>query len=159
MELMHNDVIRIAAGELKGLYRVVLDEPAIERVVAVRMDSDAEVVRPKGGRKKTERTKNLRRKAPLPLIGELLWLSRGELESLDRQHHLLRVEIELDPVFFLPITSDADRDNFVTRKTVMMDFLSLSKLREGILVHRDLGGLVNTIVESGNASRSLVYKL
>lgn len=64
MELMHNEVIRIAAGELKGLYRVVLDEPSIERVVAVRLQADAEVARPKGGRKKKEKTRRPRKKAP-----------------------------------------------------------------------------------------------
>jgi hypothetical protein len=103
MELMHNEVIRIAAGGLKGLYRVVLDEPSIERVAAVRLEGDAEGARPKGGRKKKEKTKRPRREgACSPLVGDLLWLSRRDLESLDRDHHLLRVEIDLDPIFYLP---------------------------------------------------------
>lgn len=161
MELMHNEVIRIASGELKGLYRVVLDEPAIELVVAVRMDAEAEAenVRPKGGRKKKEKTKKPRKKAPPPLVGELLWLSRRELESLDRDHHLLRVEIDLDPIFYLPNSVAADQDIFESRKAVMKDFLSFQTLRDSILVHSGLGGLVKAIVESATASRALVYKL
>jgi putative transposase len=159
MELMHNEVIRIAAGELKGLYRVVLDEPSIERVVAVRLEADGEVTRSQDGRKKKEKTKLPRKKAPAPLVGELLWLSRRELESLDREHHLLRVEIDLDPIFYLPTTVAADRDIFESRKAVMKDFLNLQTLRDSILVHLGLGGLVKAVVESAMASRALAYKL
>lgn len=159
MELMHNEVIRIAAGELKGLYRVVLDEPTIERVVAVRLETNAEVARSKGGRKKKEKTKRPRKKAPAPLVGELLWLSRRDLESLDREHHLLRVEIDLDPIFFLPTTVAADQDIFESRKAVMKDFLTFQTLRDSILVHSGLGGLVKAVVESATASKALVYKL
>lgn len=161
MELMHNEVIRIAAGELKGLYRVVLDAPSIERVVAVRLEADAESARPKRGRKKKEKTKRPRKKAPRPLVGELLWLSRRELEALDREHHLLRVEIDLDPIFYLPLSEDGAKDIFESRKEVMKGFLSFETLSHSILVHSGLGGLVRAIVESdtATASRALVYKL
>ncbi len=159
MELMHNQVIRIAAGDLMGLYRVVLDEPSIERVIAVRLDAAAETVPPKGGRKKTENTKRPRKKPPLPLVGELLWLSRRELESLDREHHLLRVEIDLDSIFYLPHSVNANLAIYERRKEVMKEFLSFQALRDSILVHSGLGGLVKTAVESGKASRALVYKL
>ena len=159
MELMHNEVIRIAAGELKGLYRVVLDEPSIERVVAVRLDAAAEDARPKGGRRKKEKTKRPRRKAPAPLVGGLLWLPRGELESLDRDHHLLRAEIDLDPIFYLPTSVDGDEEVFESRKAVMKDFLSFQTLRDSILVHSGLGGLVKAVIQSATVSRALVYKL
>lgn len=159
MELMHNEVIRIATGALMGLYRVVLDEPGIERVIAVQLDVDAETVRPKGGRKKKEKTKKPRKKAPLPLVGELLWLSRVELESLDRDHHLLKVEVDLASIFYLPNSANADLAIYDLRKEVMKDFLSFQALRDSILVHSGLGGLVKTAVESGKASRALVYKL
>jgi len=159
MELMHNEVIRIAAGDLKGLYRVVLDEPSIERVVAARMESEVERGRPKGGRKKKEKTKTARKKAPPRLVGELVWLSRPDLESLDRDHHLLRVDIDLDPVFYLPTSAAADQDIFESRKKVMKDFLSVQTLRDSILVHSGLSGLVKAVVESSTASRGLVYKL
>lgn len=159
MELMHNQVIRIAAGDLMGLYRVVLDEPSIDRVIAVRLDAAAETVPPKGGRKKKENTKKPRKKAPLPLVGELLWLSRRELESLDREHHLLRVEIDLDSIFYLPHSVNANLAIYERRKEVMKDFLSFQTLRDSILLHAGLGGLVKTAVESGKASRALVYKL
>lgn len=159
MELMHNQVIRIAAGDLMGLYRVVLDEPSIERVIAVRLDAVAESVPSKGGRKKKENTKKPRKKAPPPLVGELLWLSRSELESLDREHHLLKVEIDLDSIFYQPSSVDANLTIYEFRKEVMKDFLSFQALRDSILVHSGLGGLVKTAVESGKASRALVYKL
>ena len=159
MEVMHNEVIRIAAGELKGLYRVVLNEPSIQRVVAVRIDADAESVRHKGGRKRKEMTKRPRKKAPPPLIGDLLWLPIHELESLDREHHLIRVQIDLDSIFYLPAVGEANRDIFEARKAVMKDFLSFHTLRDSILVHFGLGGLVKSIVEAPLASRALVYKL
>ncbi len=159
MDLMHNEVIRIAIGELKGLYRVVLDEPSIEKVIVVRLDAIAGNSPPKSGRKKLEKTKRPRKKAPAPLMGELIWLSRPELISLDRDHHLLRVEIDLDPIFFLPCAGKADRENFEKRKSVMRDFLSFEPLRDGILVHAGLGGLVKGVVESAGVSRALVYKL
>lgn len=159
MELMHNEVIRIAAGELEGLYRVVLDEPNIERVVAVRLEGNSEVAKSRGGRRKREKSARPRKKAPPPLVGELLWLSRRQLEALDREHHLLRINIDLDPIFFLPITVTADKDIFESRKVVMKDFLTFQTLRDSILVHSGLGGLVKDVVESTKASRALVYKL
>lgn len=159
MELMHNAVIRIAAGDLMGLYRVVLDEPCIERVIAVRLDAGGESVPSRGGRKKKENTKKPRKKAPLPLVGELLWLSRRELESLDREHHLLKVEIDLDSIFYQPNSVNANLAIYERRKEVMKDFLSFQALRDSILVHSGLGGLVKAAVGSGKASRALVYKL
>ena len=66
------------------------------------------------------------------------WLSRHELESLDRDNHLLRADIDLDPIFYLPCRTDADRDIFESRKAVMKDFLSFQTLRESILVHSGL---------------------
>jgi putative transposase len=158
MELMHNEVIRIAAGELKGIYRVVLDEPTIESVVVVRLDADAQVERRTVGRKKNEKTKRPRKKAPAPLVGELLWLSRRELEALNREHNLLRAEIDLDPFFYLPVSA-VDKDIFETRKAVMKDFLNFLNLRDSILGHHGLGSLVKAAVESAQASRAQVYKL
>lgn len=159
MELMHNEVISITAGELKGLYRVILDEPSIERVVAVRLDADAEGAQSKGGRKKIERTKSPRKKPTLPLIGELIWLSRKELEFLNLDHKILRVEIDLDQIFYLPLSKASDRNIFESRKAVMKDFLYFETLRESILVHAGLGGLVKAVVDLGKGSRGLVYKL
>ena len=159
MELMHNEVIRVVAGELAGLYRVVLDEMKIKRVVAVRLDTDVERAAPKRGRRKLAKPKNPRKKAPSPLIGELLWLPRYDLEALEREHNLLRVAIDLDPLFYLPIQATAGTDIFASRKAVMKGFLSLDNLRDGILVNAGLGGLVKAAVESSGASKPLVYKL
>jgi putative transposase len=158
MELMHNEVFRVAAGDLKGLYRVILDEPLIDRVIAVRLDLDAAVAPKKGGRKKLEKTKRKRKKAPPPLLGDLLWLIRSDLVELDRTHHLLKVDIDLDPMFYLPLNG-ANDDIFKSRKAVMGEFLSFDTLRESILVHNGLSGLVNAVVTAAVASKALVYKL
>lgn len=159
MELMHNEVFRVAAGDLKGLYRVVLDEPLIDRVVAVRLDPDADLAPRKGGRKKLKLTKKKRKKAPPSLVGDLLWLVRSDLAELDKDHHLLKVEIDLDPIFFLPLNRTNDQELFKSRKAVMKGFLSFDSLRESILVHSGLSGLVKAVVTAGVASKSLVYKL
>lgn len=158
MDLMHNQVIRVAAGELKGLYRVVMDESDMKSIIAVRLDADGEE-RSKSGRKKKATTKRPRKKSPARLVGALLWLPRAELEEADRGHHLLRVEAELDSIFFLPTSSLADQKIFETRKEVMKDFLIYQTLRESILQHAGLGGLVKSTVASTKVSRSLIYKL
>jgi hypothetical protein len=93
------------------------------------------------------------------LVGGLLWLPRGDLESLDRDHHLLRAEIDLDPIFYLPTSVDGDEEVFESRKAVMKDFLSFQTLRDSILVHSGLGGLVKAVIQSATVSRALVYKL
>lgn len=159
MDLMHNEVIRVAAGDLQGTYRVVLDEPAIQKVVVVRLDRAAGTVRRKVGRRRKEVTKTPRKKAPAPLVGDLLWFDRSELEALDANHHLIKAQIEPDPIFFNPVLSQRDQRTLETRKAAMEEFLSLHRLRDGILVHSGLGGLVASACERASVSRGLVYKL
>lgn len=159
MDLMHNEVIRIAAGDRQGTYRVILDEPAIQRVVVVRLDLAADKAKRKVGRKRKPLSKTPRKRAPAPLVGDLLWLDRGELEALDIGHHLVKAQIEPDPILFRPVASERDRRTFEIRKTAMKDFLSLSRLRDGILVHSGLGGLVTSAQKNADVSRGLIYKL
>lgn len=159
MDLIHNEVIRIAASDLQGTYRVVLDEPAIQKVVAVRLDPTDEAAKRKGGRKRKEPRKSPRKTRSAPLVGDLLWLDRMELEALDANHHLVKASIEPDPLFFRPVLSQQDQRIFETRKAAMAEFLSLHRLRDGILVHSGLGGLVASACKRTNVSRGLIYKL
>lgn len=38
MELIHNALIRITEPQHAGMYRVILDEPALDRTAVVRLD-------------------------------------------------------------------------------------------------------------------------
>lgn len=159
MELMHNEVVLIAAGYLKGTYRVVLDEPRANQVIVVRLDPTQDDSRSRGGRKKKAVTLKPRKKAPEPLIGKLWWLNRKELEQLELEHQLLRIEIELDAGFFLPIESESDKSIFASRCKAARVFLNLERLREGILPHGGLGGLVKAAALESGLGETAVYKV
>jgi hypothetical protein len=184
----HNEVFRIAEGDLKGTYRVVLNELAINTVIAVRLDPDPAQAAKKGGRKKrtdVEKANPVRassgsaqipggddeepgaesgekkhaKKPPLPLLGELLWLDRGKLLQLKNDGHLFSVAIEPDGTWLLPIASEKASELFDSRKSCMKGFLCFDSLRESILLHRSLSGLVKGAMKETGASRALVYKL
>lgn len=163
MELMSNQVFRLlhdkdSGAYPTGIYRVIFDEAAINKTVCVCIQlADAEKI-PRGGRQKLGKTKNPRKKTPAPLIGELLWMERDYLERLEANKLLITVEIEREPIYFIPLESPKNQKIFLQRCRAMVGFLDLNKMKESILVHEGLGGLVREAMAAGAVCRAYVYK-
>lgn len=163
MDLMHNMVIRILGDEndadsLDGIYRVILDEPTINKAIVVRIDEPASQKSRRGGRKLATVINRKRKKNPPPLVGNLLWLNRELLADLHRNSRLQRVEVDREGIYRSPILSPDDQAIFSRRCTAMAPFLTFSNLRQSILVHEGLGDLVREAMSLGDVSRSYVYK-
>lgn len=163
MELRSNQVFRLlhdkASGEYPaGIYRVIFDEAAINKTICVCIQLAGPEKVTRGGRRKLEKTKNPRKKSPTPLIGELLWMERDYLERLQAHKLLITVEIEREPIYFIPIESPKDQEIFSQRRRAMAGFLDFEKMKESILVHEGLGGLVRDAVVACRVCRAYVYK-
>ena len=165
MELMHNQAFRLlqdspTGGYADGIYRVIFTEKVLSKVVTVKIDGEKACSKNAGGRKKLLTPKRPRKKSPPPLIGELIWMDQHEL---DRMHDakLLRtvdIEPEREPVFYKKLESEADKKYFDQRVCAMSGFLDLDLLKESILVHQGIGGLVREAIARARVSRSFVYK-
>lgn len=165
MDLMPNATFRILKEDkpsseyASGVYRVILDEPMIERTVAVLIAPDDEPKCGKGGRKKKaeEELKRKRKKLPQPLVGDLIWMNRLELSRLSEAKLLQRIVIErqLRDVKQLP---KSDKVDYERRILVMAGFLDQKKLQESILIHQGMRGLVHEAMAEFGASSSFVYR-
>lgn len=156
MDLIHNSVFKILAGEHAGLYRVVLDEIQRGETIIVRLDPPPSTENQSHrGRKKLETTKNKRKKASAPLIGSLIFMDRTELLALDEKKQIVHIKIE---TAFFNLTSK-DEELHTKRKKIMDGFLDFDNFRENILIDRNLSGLVKAATLNSEASKSLVYKL
>lgn len=97
MELIHNATFRLLlelnspSHCLPGIYRVILDEPKLNEVIAVLIEPDGEPKISNRGRRKSSTTKK-RKKAPPKLIGELVWMDRDILLQLKRDGQPTRHE-------------------------------------------------------------------
>jgi len=155
MDLMHNTMFKILSETDAGLYRMVLDEIQIGRSVVVRLDQSGTSEQPRRGRKKLNETKRPRKKAPAPLVGDLIWMDRNQLQLLDDANHVSIIQLETETVTL----SQADKAQFDHRREVMKGFLDFDNLRESILVNQNLTGLIAEAELRTSASRPLIYKL
>ena len=155
MDLIHNSVFRILFGPETGLYRVVLDEIQIGMSLVVRLDPLVAPDQSRRGRKKLNKTKRPRKKAPPPLVGKLIWMERSELQKLNDENHVLNIDVETESFK----SSTTDKEDYDRRCKTMKGFLDFDNLREKILVSKGLGGLVGEAVANSGASESQVYKL
>lgn len=159
MELMHNEVVHITSGDLEGVYRIVLDEPQMGVVAVVRLDPDKDATPSKGGRKRLLSTKRPRKKAPPALVGNLVWLDRQQVERMDAAGQVVKAHIDLPGDFYKPLKNARSNELFEKHKTIMAKFFDFDLLRDSLLVHQGLGGIVAATVKDMGASRSTVYKL
>lgn len=159
MDLMHNQAIRILGGEYKGLYRVLLDEIVLNQTVLVRLDTPPERGGGKrGGRKPLSATKHPRKNQRLPNVGQLLWLDRDLLASLDADKRLFLVAIEPENP---PPREENERQKRLlkSRLAAMEPFLTLQTFRKQILIHQGLAGLVRLAAENSGLTKSVIYRL
>jgi hypothetical protein len=160
MELMHNQVISIMAGnEDDGIYRVIIDEPRFNETVIVRIDGDVSNNRSRGGRAREVAYDKSTKKRPLPLVGELIWKDRRDLMRMFEAKQLHAVEIEPEAIYLSDLESERDKQIFAVRLLAMKDFLDISNLQEQIVASRGLGRLVSASVAESGLSRAAIYKL
>ena len=145
MELMHNIAFSILEGPDAGLYRIVLDEIQIGKTVVVRLDPSPEAQKRKGGRKQLEQTKRPRKNPKPPLLGELLWFDRTDLLRMAENEKINEITIDIANYPLSP----TDEDTYIKRKHAMSPFLDFDHLREQVLIHNGIGGLVNEAVRTG----------
>lgn len=164
MDLIHNATFRLLPeitsrlSHKAGIYRVILDLPQIDKIVCVLIQSEDEPQPRKCGRRKLEKTKRKRKKAPPRLVGYLLWMDRSELLEIEPDG--LIKTLEISPPKQKPILelSAQDKEKYEKRKSAMAPFMDFKILEESILIHMGIGGLVRQIVAESNVSRPVVYK-
>lgn len=164
MELIHNTTFRIlpelnpSTEYAPGIYRVILDEPRLNKIITVIIQPDGEPKPKTRGRKMQAATKNKRKKGPAKLIGELLWMDRDVLLQLQRDGQLKAIAIERGRIRAEQDLGEKDQEDFKRRKNAMNRFFDFQELRDGILLDHGIGGLVKQAQEDTGASRALVYK-
>lgn len=164
MELIHNVTFRLlpelvpSTEYTPGIYRVILDEPKLNKIIAVLIQPDVEPQIRNCGRKKQAITKNKRKKAPPKLIGELLWMERDVLLQLQRNGLLKAIEIERSRIRTERDLREKDQEDFNRRKKAMACFLDFRTLRDGVLLDRGLGGIVKQAQLDTDVSGALIYK-
>ncbi|MEZ7911246.1 MAG: hypothetical protein QMB55_05425 [Propionivibrio sp.] len=151
MELMHNLAFSILEGPDAGIYRVLLDEIQLGKTAAVRLDPPAGGQRRKGGRPRLTQTKRPRPLLRAPLLGGLRWFERDDLLRMAESDQLSEVVIDVENHPLSP----PDEAVYAIRKTAMAPFLDFDHLREQVLIHHGIRGLVNEAVQTG-ASESFI---
>lgn len=141
-----------------GIYRVIFDDMAIGLTVCVCIQRSESQIKKKVGRNKLLKTKHLRKKPPSPLIGELIWMERSELLKMYEDMDLKIIAIERESIYFKPLGTVKDKETFAHRLIAMKSFLDLEKMKEEILVHHGLGGLVKEAMANTSSSRTFIYK-
>lgn len=129
MDLISNQTFRLLQDSSvgaypAGIYRVIFDEPAIGQTVCVCIQPSEFVKTQRGGRQKMANKKTTRKKAPPPLIGELIWMERDDLKRLHDQKLLIAIEIERDPVYFPSLEPMKDEITYQRRSHTMTVFLN-----------------------------------
>lgn len=163
MELKHNQTFRLlndssADGLAAGIYRVIFTERILGKVVTVKIDGEKASSKNVGGRLKLLAPKKRRKKSPPPLIGELMWMGLHELDRMHDAKLLHSVDIEREPVFYKNLESEVDKRYYEKRVCAMSGFLDLKLLKESIIVHQGIGGLVREAMARAEVSRSFIYK-
>ena len=148
MLLTPNECFRVAAGDSgipPGVYRVILDDPVREVVIAAHIIDDRPNPPPKGGRKKksVRDRRTVEKRAPAPLVGDPKWLPRVDLKQLMDLGEVRPFQIDRP----LPRKglSETDERHFEKRVAVMAPFLNLPALQEELNIHGTLGGLVKQL--------------
>ncbi|UDF35520.1 UNVERIFIED_ORG: hypothetical protein LHJ69_00010 [Shinella sp. XGS7] len=163
MELIHNQLFKILEPESgvvyeAGLYRVILNERGMGKVVAVRLDPPEKSPGRKGGRRRLQQTLKARKKQAQPLVGALIWMDAEELKRLDSANLLLPIELERDPVCFKPLANARRQKEYERRIVAMAGFLNFRRLQDGIIAHGGLSGLVEDAMSVAGVSRAFVYR-
>lgn len=162
MHLMHNQVYRLttdAHGLSVGIYRIIVDDAIADATYCVRIKSDSPPIKIRGGRPRIEETKRQKRYPPASLVGTLYKVCRQDLLDLIESHGLIALSLDLPGLYYTKIEQPSALNAFEKRCRVMGKFLDNEKLKESVLIHGSLAGLVQEAVKTHKVSSSHVYKL
>ena len=162
MSLMTNQVFRLAGDALglrAGLVRIVMDVPEADIVYCAQFYPALPAENKKGGRPRLEHIKREKRIVKLPLVGQLLSVPRQELQELHDAHELMEVSLDLPSIYYQTLDDRKTAENFEQRCSVMSEFLDLEKLKEELVVHGNLGRLVQSAMTKHQVSRAYMYSL
>ncbi|GAB2900661.1 hypothetical protein GCM10027046_32080 [Uliginosibacterium flavum] len=163
-QLAHNALIKIIGEPRDTLYRVLLDEPAKGKTVLIEIidrTEDSPSPSPRGGRRRKVHNQGnqlRRKKSPLPTMTTPTWFDRAELEKLDAQHLLLRVDAELEAGYFVLPFTPKRKTEYERRCQIAAPFLSYGTLREELLVSGSFASLITGAIAAG-CSKALAYKI
>ena len=164
LDLIHNACFQCDARSADtlepGVYRVILDEPQLQKIIVVRIAPEKE--RPSktvdaNAAETTPAKKKTNRKPPPPLVGNLIWADRDALIDLRDRELLTAVEIEGENV--AEPTKKRQIKEYDRRCRTMACFLDYDRLVNGVLLHHGLGGLVAEARAVDGTGRSFVYAL
>lgn len=162
MSLMTNQVFRLAGDALglkAGFVRIVMDAPETNTVYCAQFYPALPTKSKKGGRPRLEHTKREKRTVKLPLVGQLLSVPRSELQELHDTYELMEVSLDLPSIYYQTLDDRKTAENFERRCSVMSEFLDLEKLKEELVVHGNLGRLVQSAMTKHQVSRAYIYNL
>jgi len=164
MHLMHNQVFKLTKANLglpEGIFRIIVDDVITDTTHCVLIKQEAPRVKVRGGRPRIE-DRDLKRKRRIPqkaLVGNLYTVARRDLLALIEVHEAIELSLELPGMYYQDIVQPSAQNAFDKRCRVMEEFLDNEKLKESILVHGGLAGLVRNACLAHKVSRSHVYKL
>jgi hypothetical protein len=92
--LIHNQVVRFSSGAWEGMYRIVVEAPRMNKTILVKLTESTSSSEKSRGRKKLSVTKSPRKKAPLPLIGDMIWMDHAQLDDLEREGMVKIIDVE-----------------------------------------------------------------
>ena len=161
MEMTHNATFQLPnAHDLlpAGKYRVLFDEPSQNLTILVMFEPTEPKEKHKGGRKPRKPATERRRSFKARLFSTLIWADRQELLRLHAAHELLPLDIQRAPIYYLPMDKAKVQETYERRREAMQPFLCLQTLRESILMHEGLGGLIRQVMTKAQVSRAYVYQ-
>ncbi|WP_374514451.1 hypothetical protein [Niveibacterium sp.] len=155
--LAHGALIRVLDTDATRILRVLFDAPEFGKVVCAQLYCSEPPKPHRGGRKRKVPEANPRKKAPMPLVGELVWRDRDELTRMQEDRSLFALELELDRSHCLPLNTH-NAALLERRIRCAAPFLDLDHMRDEILSSGSLATLINEAQKLG-ASKSLAYDI
>lgn len=154
--LMHNQTIQILECPYSGFFRVIVDDPGLNRTALVQIDADNTT--PRGGRPKKSATKKPRKKPRPPLTTQIKWFPRQKLCDLHESGLLKIIKLEPDSKLLQQHINDHSAHQLHQKRVkIMSAFLNYEQLSESIFIHGNISGLVKETMQQHDISRSFVY--
>lgn len=163
-KLAHNALIKLIGEPRDAIYRVLLDEPAKGKTALIEIIDRPDAPpspSPRGGRRRKEHNKGeqaRRKKPPLPSMTTPIWFDRADLEKLDQQLLLMRIDAELEAGYFVQPFTPRRKTEYERRCQIAAPFLSYDTLREELLVSGSFASLISRAMAAG-CSKALAYKV
>lgn len=163
IHFIHNQTFRLlkelkpTTHYLPGIYRVILNAGGTIAAALIHPD-EAPPPGSRGGRPRKEVSAHHRKKAPLPLVGKVLWLETEKLNALNEAMQLRPIVIERQGVDYTKkLTADGEAV-YEARKRLMAQLLDQDLLRSELLLKGRLSCLFKQIAQQHGVTTTHVNK-